>query len=58
MNKFETEFECSTEQEVSAAEKDIADWLSDKYRYCLESYTIDNEQYGKDRDIKENNKIY
>ena len=43
MNKIETEFECSTEQEVSAAEKDFADWLSDKHRYCLESYTIDNE---------------
>ena len=43
MNKFETEFERSTEQEVSAAEKDIADWLSDKYRYCVESYTIDNK---------------
>lgn len=28
---------------MSVAEKDIADWLSDKYRYCLESYTIDNE---------------
>lgn len=40
MNKFETEFECSAEQEVSAAEKDIADWLSDNYGYCVESYTI------------------
>ena len=27
----------------SVAEEDIADWLSDKYGYCVESYTIDNE---------------
>lgn len=43
MIKFETDFECSTEQEVSVADKDIADWLSDTYGYCVESYTIDNE---------------
>lgn len=28
---------------MSVAEKDIADWLSDNYGYCVESYTIDNE---------------
>ena len=28
---------------MSVAEEDIADWLSDKYGYCVESYTIDNE---------------
>ena len=27
----------------SVAEEDIADWLSDKYGYCVESYTINNE---------------
>ena len=27
----------------SVAEEDIADWLSDKYGYCVGSYTIDNE---------------
>ena len=26
---------------MSVAEEDIADWLSDKYGYCVESYTID-----------------
>ena len=25
---------------MSVAEEDIADWLSDKYGYCVESYTI------------------
>lgn len=25
------------------AEEDIADWLFDKYGFCVESYTIDNE---------------
>ena len=28
---------------MSVAEEDIADWLSDKYGYCVESYTIDNK---------------
>ena len=28
---------------MSVAEEDIADWLSDKYGYCVRSYTIDNE---------------
>ena len=28
---------------MSVAEEDIADWLSDKYGYCVKSYTIDNE---------------
>ena len=28
---------------MSVAEEDIADWLSDKYGYCVESYTINNE---------------
>ena len=27
----------------SVPEEDIADWLSDKYGYCVESYTINNE---------------
>lgn len=26
---------------MSVAEEDIADWLSDKYGYCVESFTID-----------------
>ena len=26
---------------MSVAEEDIADWLSDKYGYCVRSYTID-----------------
>ena len=26
---------------MSVAEEDIADWLSDKYGYCVKSYTID-----------------
>ena len=26
---------------MSVAEEDIADWLSDKYGYCVERYTID-----------------
>ena len=26
---------------ISVAEEDIADWLSDKYGYCVRSYTID-----------------
>ena len=26
---------------MSVAEEDIADWLSDKYGYCVESYTIE-----------------
>ena len=43
MNKIEKEFECSAELEVKKKKKDFADWLSDKYRYCLESYNIDNE---------------
>ena len=25
---------------MSVAEEDIADWLSDKYGYCVESFTI------------------
>lgn len=28
---------------MSVAEEDIADWLSDKYGYCVESYTINNK---------------
>lgn len=28
---------------TSVDEEDIADWLSDEYGYCVESYTIDNE---------------
>ena len=28
---------------MSVAEEDIADWLSDKYGYCVKSYTINNE---------------
>ena len=27
----------------SVPEEDIADWLSDKYGYCVKSYTINNE---------------
>jgi hypothetical protein len=29
---------------MSVAEEDIADWLSDEYGYCVESYTIDDEE--------------
>lgn len=27
---------------MSVAEEDIADWLSDKYGYCVRSYTIED----------------
>ena len=29
---------------TSVAEENIADWLSDEYGYCVESYTIDDEE--------------
>lgn len=29
---------------MSVAEEDIADWLSDEYGYCVESYTIESEE--------------
>lgn len=32
---------CKVYVPMSVAEEDIADWLSDKYGYCVKSYTID-----------------
>lgn len=29
---------------MSVEEDDIADWLSDKYGYCVESFTIEDEE--------------
>ncbi|MBO5958053.1 MAG: hypothetical protein J6Q39_10920 [Bacteroidales bacterium] len=29
---------------MSVEEEDIADWLSDEYGYCVESYTIESEE--------------
>ena len=29
---------------MSVEEDDIADWLSDKYGYCVESFTLEDEE--------------
>ena len=48
----DSEFETFTDEGVprevyvpmSVEEDDIADWLSDEYGYCVESFTIENEE--------------